>query len=99
MHVNGTEESFKSIFEEVSKVSDQADDLTSEIQEVLEGNKALGESIENLASISQETAASTQEISASSEEQTASMEEITESSRELASLSEDLQLNISRFTI
>lgn len=97
--VNGTEISFNSIFEEVSKVSHQVDALTSEIQEVLEGNKVLGESIESMASISQETAASTEEISASSEEQTASMEEISQASRELASLSEDLQLDVSRFTI
>ena len=97
--VNGTEISFDSIFEEVGKVSEQVNHLTSEIQEILEGNRLLGESIESMASISQETAASTEEISASSEEQTASMEEISQASQEFASLAESLQLDVAKFRL
>ncbi|MBF8982704.1 methyl-accepting chemotaxis protein [Lutibacter sp. B2] len=90
---------FDHIKESVGNVTNNIKEVTFECKNLIKNSAAVGENIENIASVTQENAAGTEEVAASTEEQTAAIEEISASSEQLANLSNELQKSIQKFNI
>lgn len=97
--VNETGESFKTIENNIEKLSSQAQDVTAIVEQVNQDSQTMTKMIEDIAAVTVQTSGSTQHVAASVEEQTASMEEIASSSSILNKISKDLQDDINKFKI
>lgn len=97
--VNKTTLTFEDILESVNDVTTKIKE-TSDASDMLNGKSIqVGQAIENIASITEESAASTEEVAASTEEQAATLEQISASADQLADLSVKLQQIIQKFSI
>jgi len=90
----------------INKISESIEDISNKINSMNEfintmnGNKdAIVASIQNIASVSEETAAASEEISASIQQQTTSVEEVAQLSERLNEFSNNLQKHINKFKI
>jgi methyl-accepting chemotaxis protein len=63
------------------------------------GSTEVTQSIENIASVSEENSAAVEEVSASAEEMTAQVQEVTASAVELSQLAADLRQVVAQFTL
>jgi hypothetical protein len=63
------------------------------------GSTEVTQSIENIASISEENSAAVEEVSASAEEMSAQVEEVTASAQSLAEMAQALQQVVARFKL
>jgi len=96
-------ESIVEAFDELKKAASQvaekvriaADDTTN----LTKNSETAGQSVSNIASISQQMAASTEEVAASTEEQAAVMQEITKSADHMAELADKLTLDMRKFKV
>lgn len=97
--VNKTTLTFEDILESVNDVTTKIKE-TSDASDMLNHKSVqVGQAIENIASITEESAASTEEVAASTEEQSATLEQISASADQLADLSVKLQQIIQKFSI
>lgn len=92
-------EAFKSLYESVAEVSDQAGDVTAATQQMTASTEHVAGSIDVISTMAETAASATQEISASAEEQLASMEEISSSSNALSQLAEEMNEAINKFKV
>ncbi len=97
--VNGAGEAFQEILASVSRVSDQAGEMSSAIREMAGGSEKIVAAMREIDTVSKKTVEETQNVSAATEEQSATMEEIAASSQGLANLAQDLQAAVRRFSI
>ncbi|MBU8880684.1 HAMP domain-containing protein [Bacillus sp. FJAT-29790] len=95
--VNSAGESFKTIQDAISEVTEQIEKVTMSVEQVSAGTEQMIQSVELVKTVANEAAAGTQTVSAASEEQLASMEEITSSAFSLSKLAEELQTQVGRF--
>jgi methyl-accepting chemotaxis protein len=90
---------FENIFEAVSIINDNIKNVTEETNKLSANANQAGDSIGNIASISQEMASITEEVAASTEEQTAVIHQIAESAESLSTLANELQESINKFLL
>ncbi|MBB6215294.1 methyl-accepting chemotaxis protein [Anaerosolibacter carboniphilus] len=90
-------------FEETSnalfQITKQMENLVDSANKVEQYKESVMASIENIASVTQQSSASSQEVSASVEEQTATLEEIAEMAENLKQLSKTLEDKICIFKL
>ncbi|MEW4372071.1 methyl-accepting chemotaxis protein [Paenibacillus kandeliae] len=91
--------SFSKINRSIKAVSRKMDDVSATTNSLNQDAGAVVESIENIASISDEAAGNTETISAAAEEQLASMQEVSSAATDLTRLAEQLQQLIARFKL
>ncbi|WP_105618694.1 methyl-accepting chemotaxis protein [Vallitalea okinawensis] len=94
-----TENAFRDILEAVQLVSTNIGRVTEASKLLTNNSISVGQTIENVASITEESAAGTEEAAASTEEQSATINEISTSAQQLADLSNDLQNVIQKFRL
>ena len=76
----------------VQEIAAAAEEQSASVQEVTA-------SVEDVSAISEQSAAGTQETSAAAEQQSASMDQLVNASQEMTRLSEELQIEVSRFNL
>jgi methyl-accepting chemotaxis protein len=76
----------------VQEIAAAAEEQSASVEEVTA-------SMEDVSATSEQSAASTQETSAAIEEQSASMDQLVNAAQEMARLSEELQIEVSRFNL
>lgn len=94
-----TIQAFQSITRAVEVISDNIRKVSESSFLLNDEAGQAGETIEEIASIAEETAAGMQQISASNEEQTANINIMSGSMAELAEMAEGLRTSISRFKV
>ncbi|MCZ0702274.1 methyl-accepting chemotaxis protein [Natronobacillus azotifigens] len=94
-----TGEKFVEINQSVSSMATMIQSISVQLTEIAEDSGKMNESIEEIASVSQESAAGVEQTSASAEQLLGSMEEVTNSADHLAKLAEDLSVQVSQFKI
>ena len=92
-------ESLKEIVRNVEKTEISVQDLQQVLAQLEENADEVLKSVEVVAAVIEDTAASAEEVAASAEEQSATVEEMSASSLALAKLAEELQSEITRFTV
>ncbi|MBV7272463.1 methyl-accepting chemotaxis protein [Clostridiaceae bacterium UIB06] len=92
-------DAFKIIENSIIKMTDLIAKLINEINMVNINKETVIDSIQDIASISQESAASTQQVSATMEEQNSIMEDISGTTEKLKNISNELHELISRFKV
>lgn len=97
--VEMTNNKFQGISDAMDEMRLVINNVSSSSDEMEYKKESIISIMENLSAISQENAAGTEEASASVEEQTAAMSEIANSSKRLAQIAEELNEQVSRFTI
>ncbi|PRY83583.1 methyl-accepting chemotaxis protein [Alkalibacterium olivapovliticus] len=90
-------------FNSISSSVEQMEQTIRSITEKLVDNKAqtikMSESVEEIASISEQSAAGIEQTSASAQQSTSTMQEVSASSEELARLAEELNQLVERFEV
>lgn len=90
-------------FNSISSSVEQMEQTIRSITEKLVDNKAqtikMSESVEEIASISEQSAAGIEQTSASAQQSTSTMQEVSASSEELARLAEELNQLVERFKV
>ncbi|MCT4606273.1 MAG: methyl-accepting chemotaxis protein [Marinisporobacter sp.] len=97
--VNETVNIFEGVIKSVSDVAENIKEVNSACGQLNKNSVTVGESIDNIASITQQNAAGAEEVAASTEEQTATLQELSASAEQLAELSTKLQQSIQKFKI
>ncbi len=97
--IKATGQAFKSIENQVDKLSDNIEQSIKDIGVVSDTGATIRTSIEGVQSESQSTNNKAQNVSAATEEQAATMHEMTEASHKLADLAAGLQKEVERFKI
>ncbi len=94
-----TEETFNEIFEAVSSMNNDIQQIAMNLQEIEQNNERIHHSIEEIASVSEEAAAGIEQVAASSQQSNSSMEEVSKSAMELAQYAEQLTTQVNRFKL
>ncbi|HYK72230.1 MAG TPA: methyl-accepting chemotaxis protein [Pseudoneobacillus sp.] len=94
-----TGQTFKGIYDAVTLMTDKVKEISENLDQVAQSSRAMNASIENIASISEESAAGVEQTSASVTQTNHSMEEISENAQALAELSDQLNNMISKFRL
>ncbi|KGP92266.1 chemotaxis protein [Pontibacillus chungwhensis BH030062] len=94
-----TGETFESIYQSVSDMASNIQQVTTTLTEIVDNSQEMNHSIEEIASVSEESAAGVEQAAASAEQSSSSMEEISNRSKELAELSERLDDEVNRFSL
>lgn len=97
--VEDTSISFNNIKESFKELSEQISEVSKESNTLIDYSKSIEESMEDILNISQGNAASAEEVSASTEEQTETIHMLENHINKLSSLSDDLQVQINKFTV
>ncbi|QGQ96045.1 methyl-accepting chemotaxis protein [Paenibacillus psychroresistens] len=97
--VRETEDSFKTILNTMSVVSDGIEGMSDSIERMVTSREAATGTIENIAAVAEETAATTEEVAASIQEQIAESETLTELATDLQQLADNLGQAIAKFKI
>lgn len=92
-------EAFTIIEDSIGKMSEFVVKLINEINMVNNNKEAVIDSIQSIASISEEAAASTEQVSATMEEQNSIMEDISGTTEKLKNVSNELYELISKFKV
>lgn len=96
---NEVEKVFKETTEAVGKITIQLENLVNNIDAVNQYKEDVTFSIENIASVIQESSASTEEVSASVEEQSATMQEIANMAEQLKDIANVLEDKVNIFKV
>jgi methyl-accepting chemotaxis protein len=94
-----TGQTFKEIYEAVTLMTGKVQEISDNLDQVAKSSSAMNASIENIASISEESAAGIEQTSASVTQSNHSMEEISDNAQALAELSDQLNSMISKFRL
>ena len=97
--VKKTEEKFTQIALSIDEVKRIVHNLNDSSDIMARNKNVILDLMQNLSTIAEDNAAGTEQASASIEEQSTSIEEIASSSEALAEIAEELQAQISKFTI
>lgn len=91
--------SFHEIQSSIKEASQQTEEIKGAIEHVTLESQGVATAIDQIYAISKEGAAGVQNTSAASQQQLSAMEEMAASAQYLALLAEDLQKNLSRFSL
>lgn len=94
-----TGETFQSIHEEVVKVTDGISIVGENLEQIEQNSKEINISVENIASIAQETAAGVEQTSSSVQVQHGAVEEISRHVNEMSEMTEDLNRMVAAFKL
>ena len=97
--VKDTSEVFDEIFKRVDQISSQIDVLLEATKAAENSGNKIQSEVESVSAISEESAASTEEMTASIEEQAASIITVSEEIRALGEIASDLKNAINRFEL
>lgn len=97
IHITG--ETFEHIKQSVSDMVERIKNISGNLTHIVSSGQEINVSIENIASISEESAAGIEQTSASIEQTSASMEEVAKSAGELSNLAEDLNEMVRKFKL
>lgn len=97
--ITTTGETFEEIYHSVQGMTNNIEQISTNLVDVFESNEQMNESIQNIAAVSEEAAAGIEETTAASEQTNSSMEEISRSADALASLAETMNDIVARFRI
>ncbi|WP_110954149.1 methyl-accepting chemotaxis protein [Anaerosinus massiliensis] len=92
-------QAFREIAELVTGVSDQVNEVSGTVQELVAGNQQIVDAVEKIDALSKTFSTEAQGASSSTEEQLASAEEISSSSEVLAKMAQDLQTAVAKFRL
>jgi methyl-accepting chemotaxis protein len=91
--------SFKGVIEKVNDIPKEIDKVQVVLQGTMEGKDVILETVENIASKSQEISALSQEVTAATEEQTAITNELNVTSKKLVNIASVLEKSVSNFNV
>nr|WP_049660864.1 methyl-accepting chemotaxis protein [Bacillus sp. FJAT-27231] len=97
--IRTTGDMFDRINGSVSEMAERIQMVSENLNEIVIGSEQMNRSIENIASVSEESAAGIEETSASIQQTSSSMEEIAENALQLSTLAEDLSGLVRKFTL
>lgn len=97
--VDDTGKAFKEIMGLTESVAGQVDGIARTMHEVASGSEQIVNSVKSVDKETKRVTSETQSVSAATQEQSAAMEEIAASSQALAKMAQDLQTEVSRFTV
>lgn len=92
-------ESFSSIQRSIADVSGRIGEISRSIASASGQSVEIGRAMQSIGRVTEQGAAGLQEVSAASEEQLSTMEEVNGSARYLSQLAEDLQQEMTKFTL
>lgn len=97
--VEGAGSSFTQIYEAVSRVTHEIQQVAVAVQEITAHTEQVVTSIHSLTRTVEKTSASITEVSASTEEQLASMQEVSATSASLTNMAEELEQIVRKFNV
>ena len=97
--IRTTGTTFNAINRSVTEMADQITATSRHLSDIASGSGRITQSIENIASVSEEAAAGVEQTSASMQQTSSAMEEIARSAECLAGLAEDLNRLVRQFRI
>lgn len=97
--VNTADETFKTIVQVISHLSDEIAAISESINMMAAGSQDMLNSIQEIDEVSKNNSSEVQSVSAATEEQSASMQEIASASQSLATLANELQSAIAKFKV
>ncbi len=97
--IETTGDTFQKIFEAVNLMSNNIIDISKNLEQVADRSVLMNQSIENIASVSEESAAGIEQTSAAMTQTNHSMEEISENVQSLADLADQLNSMIAKFRL
>ncbi|OWA35335.1 methyl-accepting chemotaxis protein [Saccharibacillus sp. O16] len=92
-------ESFASIQQSISDVSSRVAEISRAIASASGQSVEIGHAMQSISRVTEQGASGLQEVSAASEEQLSTMEEVNGSARYLSQLAEDLQHELTKFSL
>ncbi|WPP39381.1 methyl-accepting chemotaxis protein [Paenibacillus hunanensis] len=92
-------ETFDRIMGQIGQLNVQINEVAGSVAEMSKGNQAVGTSLQEINSITEDMAAFTEEVSAMTEEQTASLAEMVSTTAQLKQMSTSLQEVVDQFKI
>ncbi|MEK4030611.1 methyl-accepting chemotaxis protein [Pseudobacillus sp. FSL P4-0506] len=90
---------FEKIDASISEMTERVQFVSKNLNQIVTGSEQMNRSIENIASVSEESAAGVEQTSASIQQTSSSMEEIAENAVKLSKLAEDLNGLVCKFTV
>jgi methyl-accepting chemotaxis protein len=87
------------LVDQMDAVSKVVEENTAATQQMSSGALEVTQSIENIASVSEENSAAAEEVSASAEEMSAQVQEVTASAQSLAEMAEALEQVVAQFKL
>jgi methyl-accepting chemotaxis protein len=97
--IHTTGKTFENINQSVSEMVSRIQVVSVNLMDIVERSEQMSQSIENIASVSEESAAGIEQTSASIQQTTSSMEEIAGTADQLSMLAEDLNNQVRRFKL
>lgn len=97
--VNNVTNYFYEIIERLSTLNSEIKTMGEQSHEIVKGTKGVGNAIESVVAISQQTTASTEEVASMIEDQHATNVEISKQSGDLKEIAKELEMQIKHFTI
>lgn len=94
-----TGETFQKIYIAVDLMSKNVNEISINLEQVSENSTIMNQSIENIASVSEESVAGIEQTSATMTQTNHSMEEISDSAQSLSELADQLNAMISKFKL
>ncbi|KGP90684.1 chemotaxis protein [Pontibacillus chungwhensis BH030062] len=94
-----TGETFDTINAWVSDMVTKIQGISGNMRDIADQNNQMNESIEGIASVSEESAAGVEQAAASSQQSSSAMEEVSRSASELAHLAEELSEEVRKFRL
>lgn len=97
--IQATGKNFHTINESVSDMTDKMGVISTNLKDIATNSSNMNNLIEEIASVSEESAAGVEQTAASAQQTSSSMEEVSYSSRELAELAEQLNEELTVFSL
>ena len=97
--VQEADQAFRGIIDSLQKITEAVNQVNNAMTEIDEYKNRAVEEILNISTIAQQTAASTEEVTAASEEQVSSADELARLAANLKNSVDELESNLSKFTI
>ncbi|WP_078429224.1 methyl-accepting chemotaxis protein [Alkalihalobacterium alkalinitrilicum] len=97
--INEAENTFADITKDIGNVLQQTEDVTKLVENVASGAEVMSATIDETRHITEKSVEHTQVVAKSAVGQSSSMQEIVSAAEILAGMAEDLQRNISKFTL
>ena len=97
--INSVTTSFKGVIDKVNNIPSDINKVHVVLQETMKGRDKILDTVENIASKSQEISAISEEVTASTEEQAAITNELSITAKKLVNISSVLEKDVSNFKI
>lgn len=97
--LNETKSAFESLYQEIGVLKDVSGNISTQTENLDKLRTVVADAVANLAGVTQESAASVEETSASMQTLAGNVTQCTEDTTELVSLSQELNVQVEKFTI